>query len=89
RGVLGICALNRKQYVDAYAAFTEYDLMLPGNPDVTFYKGYSLENLHDKQRAGESYSRYLQMVNQGPKAQHAYGKLKEWGYISQGNSQRR
>lgn len=89
RGLLGVCALNRKQFAEAYVAFTEYDLMLPGNPDVTFYKGYSLENLQDKQRAGESYTRYLQMVRQGPKAQHAYGKLKEWGYISQGENQKR
>ncbi|MDH3349286.1 MAG: M48 family metalloprotease [Desulfobulbaceae bacterium] len=87
-GLIGVCALNRKKFAEAYVAFTKYELLLPGNPDITFYKGFSLENLNDKVRASEDYAHYLQMVKKGSKAQHAYAKLKDWGYISKDVGQR-
>jgi hypothetical protein len=34
-----------------------------------------------KQKAAEDYYKFLQQVNQGNQAQHAYKRLVEWGYI--------
>jgi hypothetical protein len=34
-----------------------------------------------RKEAAENYYRYLQVVRQGDKAQHAHRRLVEWGYI--------
>ena len=44
-------------------------------------KGFSYEGMQDKQRAAQEYQRYLQAVNQGEMAEHAYARLKNWGYL--------
>jgi len=77
----GFIKLNRKDYVPAFSDFTTYDKKLPGNPYVAFYKGYSLEGQDRKRNAAQYYHKFLQMVQQGKQAQHAYNQLKEWGYI--------
>jgi len=77
----GFAKIKRKQYSSAYEEFKRYDVLLPGNPNTTFYKGYTQEKMQHIKQAGEEYHRYLQMVNQGEKAQYAYKRLVEWGYI--------
>ena len=79
--LVGMINLRRKRFDRAYAGFSEYDRLLPGNPNTTFFKGYSLEGLGRRQGAAENYSRYLKAVNEGDKAKHAYGRLVQWGYI--------
>ncbi len=78
----GVASLNRQDFASAYEEFARYDQMLPGNPDIVFYKGYSQEGMQHKQQAAEEYNRYLQIVNEGEQAQHAYGRLVEWGYVN-------
>ncbi len=74
----GFAQLNLKKFQGAYNDFASYDRLLPGNPNTTFFKGYAQEGMqHYRQAAGE-YQRYLQMVNQGQYAQHAYRRLTEW-----------
>jgi predicted Zn-dependent protease len=74
----GFAKINLKQFEEAYKEFVEYDRLLPGNPNTTFFKGYAQEGMqHYRQAAGE-YQRYLQMVRQGQYAQHAYRRLTEW-----------
>ena len=34
-----------------------------------------------RQTAAQRYNQYLKEVNRGEKAQYAYNKLKEWGYV--------
>ncbi|NQT26468.1 M48 family metalloprotease [candidate division KSB1 bacterium] len=77
----GIAKLLQKKYSSAYQDFMTYDNLLPGNPNTTFLKGYTQENMEHKLEAASEYKRYLQAVNQGEQADHARGRLIEWGYI--------
>jgi predicted Zn-dependent protease len=77
----GFIKLHRKDFIPAFSDFTTYDKKLPGNPYVAFYKGYCLEGQDRKHEAAQYYNTFLQMVQQGDQAQHAYSRLKEWGYI--------
>jgi len=77
----GFIKLNREDYAPAFSDFSTYDKKLPGNPYVTFYKGYSLEGQSRKKEAAQHYHKFLQIVQQGKEAQHAYSRLREWGYI--------
>jgi predicted Zn-dependent protease len=78
----GFINLNRKQYAPAYKAFNAYDKKLPGNPNVTFYKGLSLEGQERIDPAAQNYKKFLQYVQEGKQAQYAYQRLVEWGYIN-------
>ena len=77
----GVASLMNKDYSTALADFTAYERMLPGNPTTVFLKGFSLEGMKNKQGAAQEYRRYLQVVKQGEMAQHAYSRLKVWGYL--------
>ncbi len=79
--VSGLARIAGKRYDAALDAFTRYDQLLPGNPNTTFYQGYSLEGMGRRQPAAEHYQRFLQQVQQGENAQHAYQRLVQWGYI--------
>lgn len=77
----GFAKIKRKKYNSAYEEFKRYDVLLPGNSNTTFYKGYTQEKMQHIKQAAEIYHQYLQLVNQGEKAQYAYKRLVEWGYI--------
>jgi predicted Zn-dependent protease len=77
----GYARLATKDYEGAYKAFTRYDQLLSGNPAIAFFKGYALEGMQRRKEAAENYYRYLQVVREGDKAQHAHRRLVEWGYI--------
>ena len=77
----GISKLQQKKYSTAYQDFAAYDSLLPGNPNTTFLKGYTQENMDHKPQAATEYKKYLQAVNQGDEADHARSRLIEWGYM--------
>ncbi|NCD25395.1 MAG: tetratricopeptide repeat protein [Deltaproteobacteria bacterium] len=77
----GVAAIMLKRYDAALGDFRAYDKRLPGNPSITFMKGFCLENMKSKQAAAEEYHRYLKQVTQGDMAEHAYSRLKAWGYL--------
>lgn len=77
----GVASIMNKDYDEALADFTAYERMLPGNPTTTFMKGFSYEGMKNKQGAAQEYQRYLKAVTQGEMAQHAYSRLKTWGYL--------
>lgn len=79
--MLGICSMSNKRFAMAYSQFDKYESLIPGNPDIVFFKGLSREGMLSKQEAAKQYSRYLRMVNRGQKAQYAYNKLQSWGYL--------
>ncbi|MGM0644568.1 MAG: M48 family metalloprotease, partial [Thermodesulfobacteriota bacterium] len=81
RYVSGLTYLNVKKFDRALKQFEKYDSILGSNPQVTFFKGYSLEELGRKEQAAEHYKAYLNSVQQGKYAAHAYKRLKEWGYL--------
>ncbi|MDH3394213.1 MAG: M48 family metalloprotease [Desulfobulbaceae bacterium] len=78
----GITKILQKKYDAAYQSFSTCERLLPGNPNIAFYKGISLEGMQRRRDAAQEYRRYLQNSNgQGGQATHAYQRLVEWGYI--------
>ncbi len=79
--ILGMSEILLKKYDAAYDSFGKYSKTLPGNPNTTFYQGLSAEGMKNRDLASRHYYAYLKEVNEGKKAQYAYGRLKEWGYL--------
>ena len=77
----GFAKIKQKDYASAYEEFKHYAKLLPGNPNIIFFKGLSLEGMQHIKESANEYYRYLQIVNRGEKAKHAYKRLVEWGYI--------
>jgi predicted Zn-dependent protease len=77
----GICKILEKDFDAAHEDFVTYDKLLPGNPNMAFLNGFSLEGMRQIPQAAKEYHRYLQAVNQGDQAKHAYRRLVEWGYV--------
>lgn len=77
----GFAKIKQKDYASAYEEFKHYEKLLPGNPNIIFFNGFSLEGMQHIKESANEYYRYLQIVNQGEKAKHAYKRLVEWGYI--------
>lgn len=79
----GLSKIKLKKFEQAVEDFTNYENKLPGNPNTIFYRGYAFEGMDNKQKSADDYSRYLQKVTEGDKAQYAYQRLLEWGVIKQ------
>lgn len=81
--ISGIINLELKKYQKAYQDFARYDKLLSGNPQITFYKGYSFDNSNNIEQAANQYLKYLKMVNyeSNKYSKHAYARLKKWGYV--------
>jgi len=74
----GFGNVQLKNYDGALEEFNRYDQVLAGNPNTLFFKGYCYEGMQKYPQAGKEYQRYLQSVNQGNYARHAYNRLREW-----------
>ena len=74
----GFAKIQLKDYEGALAEFNSYDKVLAGNPNTLFFRGYAYEGMKKYREAGGEYHRYLQVVQQGDYARHAYQRLKEW-----------
>jgi beta-barrel assembly-enhancing protease len=72
--------LNLKRFDAALTDFKTSQRLLPGNPNTTFFIGYSYEGMGRRSEAAREYQRFLQQVRQGQYAQHAAQRLREWGY---------
>jgi predicted Zn-dependent protease len=79
----GMANLRMQRFEPAYQSFSRYDKMLPGNPMIEFYKGYTLEKMGRREQAAKNYYNFLQQVQKGKEAEHAYKRLVSWGYIKQ------
>ena len=79
--IAGFVKIHEKKFDSAYKDFANYDKLLPGNPNILFFKGLSLEGMNRIEASANDYYRYLQIVNQGEKAKYAYQRLVKWGYI--------
>ena len=77
----GCSKIQLKAVEGAYEEFSAYESLLPGNPNIIFFKGYCQEGMEQIEPAANEYQRYLQVVQQGKFAQHAYKRLVDWGYI--------
>ena len=74
----GFAKIQLKDYEGALAEFNSYDQVLAGNPNTLFFRGYAYEGMKKYREAGGEYHRYLQVVQQGDYARHAYQRLREW-----------
>ncbi len=81
--VAGIANTEQKKFSQAYKDFTKCEEILPGNPQMAFFRGYCLENNGDRDPAANQYMKYLKMINyqQNKYSQYAYTRLKQWGYV--------
>ncbi|CCK81319.1 M48 family metalloprotease [Desulfobacula toluolica] len=81
--VAGMANTELKQYGAAYQNFSKCDGLLPGNPQMAFYKGYCLDKKGDRSPAAHHYQTYLKLINYQPNqySKYAYNRLKEWGYV--------
>jgi predicted Zn-dependent protease len=77
----GFANIHEQKYAAAYQDFANYDKRLPGNPNILFFQGLALEGMDRIKASANHYYQYLQIVNQGDKAQYAYQRLVKWGYI--------
>ena len=69
------------RYNKAINQLDHYNSLLPGNPEVLYYKGLSFEKMQNRQNAAQQFSGYLRKVRRGEHAKYAYSRLKSWGYI--------
>jgi predicted Zn-dependent protease len=80
--IAGIANNELKKYDTAYQDFSKCDKLLPGNPQIKFYKGYCLDKRGNTKIAANNYMTYLKMINYQPNkySKYAYNRLKKWGY---------
>jgi len=81
RYLAGFARLKQKQYEGALADFNAYARLLPGNPNTSFFQGLSLEGMQRRSEAARAYARYLKAGGRGDRAQYAYNRLVQWGYV--------
>jgi len=74
----GFAKVQLKDYDGALEEFNRYDDVLAGNPNTLFFKGYCYEGMKQYSQAGKEYRRFLQTVNQGEYANHAYKRVRQW-----------
>ncbi len=79
--VAGFADIKLHRYDKAIEQLNRYDAILPGNPEVQYYKGLSLEQMGRRKEAANLYAGYLRKVRKGPHAKYAFNRLKSWGYI--------
>ncbi len=79
--VAGVLALELRDPGRAYQYLDQHDRLLPGNPEITFLKGISLEGMGDRRGAAQHYSAFLRHNQSGQAAQYAQSRLKSWGYL--------
>jgi predicted Zn-dependent protease len=81
--IAGIANKELKKYNKAFRDFDKCDRVLPGNPQIKFYKGFCLDKLNKKQVAADNYVTYLKMINykSNKYSNYAYNRLRKWGYV--------
>ncbi|MCP3874335.1 MAG: M48 family metalloprotease [Desulfobacteraceae bacterium] len=80
--IAGIANNELKKFDAAYQNFSKCDELLPGNPQMTFFKGYCLDKKGNTKPAANNYMSYLKLINyqSNTYSKYAYSRLKEWGY---------
>ena len=76
-----VSSLMRRDYDRAYQDLSTYDRLLPGNADIAFLKGVSLEGMQNLQGAAREYARYVKAAPQGSQSRYATQRLQKWGYL--------
>jgi predicted Zn-dependent protease len=77
----GLLSIKHKKFAAALNNFSTYDRLLPGNPQINFFMGRSLDGMGRIDPAARRYYSFLQSTRQGQEAEYAYNRLIKWGYI--------
>ena len=78
----GMAELASGNFSAALADFQQYERLLPGNANTTFYKGRCLESMGRRSAAAIEYRKYHQTVGAGEFAGYVNQRLAEWGYLA-------
>lgn len=78
----GLACIALRRFDQALNHYNRYDTILPGNPNVTFFKGLAYEGMGNRQNAAQRYQAFLKSTQSGNMAKHAYSRLVQWGYIT-------
>jgi len=70
---------DRENYSASLDDLERADELLPGFPDVTFFRGLNHEKLGNRERAARYYRDYLNRIDRGDKADYARRRLRQWG----------
>jgi predicted Zn-dependent protease len=54
----GFSKIQLKDFEGAYEEFSSFELLLPGNPNTIFFKGYCQEGMNQIEPAADEYQRY-------------------------------
>ena len=74
-------ALAKGDFNTAFTNLSQYDQKLPGNPKISFYRGFCLEKMGRNKEAAQLYVNYLNSGAKDQSAQYAYSRLSSWGYV--------
>jgi tetratricopeptide (TPR) repeat protein len=81
RFISGRAELQIQDYESALQDFQSVQRQYPGTPVLAYYKGLALDGMNRRPEAAQEYRLYLQKVKQGAYAEHAYMRLRQWGYV--------
>ncbi len=79
--VYAIAEFAGNRYESALERLRRYEQLLPGNPEIIFFKGRCFEEMGRRAEAAVKYRNYIGQVRQGQRRQYAYSRLLAWGYI--------
>jgi len=76
--LLAVASLEQKKPEQALTALSNYDKILPGNPNSEFLRGVSFEQMGRKSNAAQSFNRYLKKAPKGDQASYARSRLQQF-----------
>jgi predicted Zn-dependent protease len=76
----GINSYELGRYQQSLTSLRAAQGLLPGMPEVIFYKGRNYEALGVQKQAADLYIRYLKIAPRGENADYARRRLRTWGY---------
>ncbi len=79
--IAAVSSIETGRYEQALTQLSEYDRLLPGNPQILFFTGRAQEGRRRREEAARAYYGFLRQVRKGPQASYAYQRLVSWGYI--------
>ncbi|MBI5444583.1 MAG: M48 family metalloprotease [Deltaproteobacteria bacterium] len=77
----GVAAFELRRHAESLDSLAAAEKIVPGQPQVAFYRGRNFETQGRREEAARQYVRVLEGVKEGPMAEYAMGRLIQWGYV--------
>lgn len=81
RYAAGALAFELEKDAESLAHLDAAEKIVPGQPQVAFYRGRNFEAQNRRDAAARAYAAVLEQVQKGPMAEYCYKRLVEWGYV--------